>query len=730
MYKAFSLIGVTAALFVSQGCGGKKEVASAPAPAASPASPAGGSAEQSNDQGSSSGMGAGAMTTMPLPGGSSGGNSGEVNSGGVNSGSMDSGGGNADGGGETQNSGGGLGAGAGMPPKGASAGMPPKGGNRNSGNQVGGQENQSSPVQNNQARNNFARTEKVAPPPTLKEQAVYAFQSGNPKRAYTLLQSHAMTLSDEEAAEILQHYRWSAHKKRIQLGLNVAVGVTVKNPKNVTDLSPIGTQGAANGGGSSSGGMGMMGKPSGGSSGGFGANANSSKPKTLEETTGAFGTELVAAFKRKHESGAWSTVFSEYSLGVPSNSSGQPGGAFAGNSFGGGQSGFSSAPGGDSEPMAGGLPGGAPMNSGASMNSGMSGGMPANSAPGGDSGGMMNSGGGMPNSGGMGAGVPKGSSGGNGGGAEVNSGGMVNSGSLQFQGKGGMGMGLQGPGAPGMAGPGAPPNEPGMSAPGLAGPGVPGMAGPGNPGMGMGVAGPDEPGAGMAGPGMAGPGMFGNGNTFGNGMANRGTSNPGPFAVGRLPAGSSPLAPCLTFIGVDETSKLMKKAVQEGYDGLMLFEVTVGMNNFMQKVTNDTLIRVVQPSLVPKDVKRVYVSTSINNIQFAKAQAKGDADGLEDIVEKTVKMTKDGLALQPIPAGLTPELIATKRIPSLASDTETSVIDRLSEVNFYYYKGFIDENQKADAFEQIASQDGRSLAMGTEAEKKIAIEKLLERDLK
>lgn len=736
MYKAFSLIGVTAALFVSQGCGGKKEVASAPAPAASPASPAGDSTEQSNDSGASAGPGAGAMTTMPMPGGSSGGNSGEVNSGG-----MDSGGANSGGEGETQNSGGGVSSGGGlsggMPPKGASAGMPPKGGNRNSGgNQVGGQENQ---PQNNQARNNFARpTPKLAPPPTLKEQAVYAFQSGNPKRAYTLLQSHAMTLSDEDAAEILQHYRWSAHKKRLQLGVNIAVGVTVKNPKNLTELSPIGNQAAANGGGGMSAGMGMMGKPSGGGSGGFGGgNANSTKFKTLEETTGAFGTELVAAFRSKHESGAWSTVFSEYSLGVPSNSSGQPGGAFAGNSFGGnsmggGQPGFgNSAPAGfgDSEPMAGGVPGGA-------MNSGMSGGMPASSAPGGDSGGMANSGGGMANSGGgmansggMGAGVPKGNSGGNSGGAEANSGGMVNSGGpLQFQGKGGMGMGMQGPGAPGMAGP----SEPGMSAPGLAGPGVPGMAGPGNPGMGMsgpgnpgmGVAGPDEPGA-----GMAGPGMFGNGNAFGNGMANRGTSNPGPFAVGRLPAGSSPLAPCLTFIGVDETSKLMKKAVEEGYDGLMLFEVTVAMNK-LQKVTNDTFIRVVQPSLVAKEVKRVYVSTTINNIQFAKAQAKGDADGLEDIVEKTVKMTKDGLALQPIPAGLTPELIATKRIPSLASDSETSVIDRLSEVNFYYYKGFIDENQKADAFEQIASQDGRSLAMGTEAEKKIAIEKLLERDLK
>jgi hypothetical protein len=266
---------------------------------------------------------------------------------------------------------------------------------------------------------------------------------------------------------------------------------------------------------------------------------------------------------------------------------------------------------------------------------------------------------------------------------------------------------------------------------GMAGPGMPGMAGPGGPGMaGQGMGNPDEPGAGMAGPGMFGNANGGGNGMFGNGMPNRGTPNLGPFAIAKLPAGSTPLAPCLTYIGVDETSKLMKKAVQEGYDGRMLFEVASGFNMRLRVVTNDTFVRVVQPSLVAKDVKRVYVSTTINNLQFAKSQAKGDADGLEDTVEKTIRMTKEGLALQPIPAGMTPELIANKRIPALASDSETSVIDRLSEVNFYYYKGFIDENQKADAFEKIASQLGRTVAMGSIAEKKDAVEKLLEQEFK
>ena len=123
MYKAFSLIGVTAALFLSQGCGGKKkEVAAAPTPAASqPESPAVGATDQGSDQGTSSGPGAGATTMMPLPGGSSGGNSGGDNSGGVNSGGMPSDGVETGTEGESQNSGGAsLSGGTSM-----SGGMPP-----------------------------------------------------------------------------------------------------------------------------------------------------------------------------------------------------------------------------------------------------------------------------------------------------------------------------------------------------------------------------------------------------------------------------------------------------------------------------------------------------------------------------------------------------------------------------------------------------------------------------
>ncbi len=476
------------------------------------------------------------------------------------------------------------------------------------------------------------------------------------------MQSYALIASDEEAAEVLKHYRWASQRKRPQLGLNIAVGVTVKNPTGQADLSPIGgpAKGNSNGGGSGFG--------SGSSD--FGGGMNGSQPnagneKGVAETTGDFGKQLVAAFKEKHESGAWSPAFSEYMLMTARAGIGAGGnnGAFGeGFSNGNGDFGFSD---GNSGEMQSGNIGGSGSFQGEEMNSG---------------------GGNRPNSGGTNFGGPPNSSGmGKSGGSEPNSGGAGPGGvaPAQFQGKGGMRpIDIDG-GAPTSGGPGM---------------GGPGMGGPG-----------------MGGPGMGGPGM---------GM-------PPAFAANaKLPPGSSPLAPCLTFIGVDESNKLIKKASQEGYDGLMLFEVTVGFNRNLGIVVNDTLVRVVQPSSVPKDVKRVYVSKSLNNVQYAKSKAKGDPDGLAETVQKIVRETEEGLALQPLPAALTPEVIATKRVPSLASETEISVIDRLSEVNLYYFKGFIDEKQKADAFEKIAGQAGRTIATGSSTERLASVEKLLEREFK
>ncbi len=218
MVKAFALFGCVVAICLSQGCGGKKpEIASAPpANSSAPSMP-------SLESGSSE---------MPGMGGGSNSSNAELASMSGMAGTGNEGGASGSGGyGDGYNA-------QGMP---GSEGMYPPGssgsGELGYESQSGYDPNNSIPGQQNQNR----PRPKPLPPLTLKEQAVKAFQAGNAKRAYTLLQAHGLQLPDDEAAEILKDYRWASHRKRPQLGVNIAVGVTMKNPLNSPDLSPIGT---------------------------------------------------------------------------------------------------------------------------------------------------------------------------------------------------------------------------------------------------------------------------------------------------------------------------------------------------------------------------------------------------------------------------------------------------------------------------------------------------------
>ena len=567
MVKAFALFGCVIAICLSQGCGGKKpEIASAP--------PANSSAP------SMSGMESGTSEVPGMGGGSNSSNAELASMSGM-AGTGNEGGASGSGGygagynaqGMPGSEGGPSGAGGygdgynaqGMPGS-AGFGNEPQTGYDPSG--IPGQQNQNRP------------RPKPLPPLTLKEQAVKAFQAGNAKRAYTLLQAHALQLPDDEAAEILKDYRWASHRKRPQLGVNIAVGVTIKNPLNSPDLSPIGTDNKNQGGGGSDFSFGSTDGSAG--MGGAGGAADPSKSKTLIDSTGVLSTRLAQVFKERHEKGVWAPAFQEYWL-VTARENGF--GAMAGGGF------------------------------------------------------------------------------------DAGSGGYGNS-------EGGFGNGDSGFGTGGET------------------------FSDGRPGM------------------------------FGEGRGPEGGMPPALSNNAMFPAGSTPIAPCLTFIGVDESTKLMKKAVQDGYDVLMIFEVTIGFNRVIQKVTNDTLIRVVQPNIVPKDVKKVYVSKILSNLQVARSKSKGEPDGVDEAIEKIIKSTEEAIGLQAIPTGLTPEIIATKRIPALIKETETSVIDRLSEVNLYYSKGYLDETQKADAFDKIAGQAGRVIAAGSPSEKLAEIGKLLEREFK
>jgi hypothetical protein len=236
--------------------------------------------------------------------------------------------------------------------------------------------------------------------------------------------------------------------------------------------------------------------------------------------------------------------------------------------------------------------------------------------------------------------------------------------------------------------------------------------------MGMGPAGM---GMGPAGMGM-GPGDMG-----APGMGQGGM--PGFGADFKLPAGSTPIGPGMIYIGVDESSKLIKKAAQEGYDCLMIFDLEISFNRMLNKANNDTRIKVLVPNEVVKDTEGVFSSKKLNNIAASKAKNGGQSDGVDDVVELVVKKTVEKFGLQEIPSTLTVAEVK-KSVATLIDDKDRPVMERLSEVNFYYAKGYIDEKEKAAAFERIDEKLGATLATGTSSEKLAAIEKLLERDAK
>jgi hypothetical protein len=423
----------------------------------------------------------------------------------------------------------------------------------------------------------------------------------------------------------------------------------------------------------------------------------------------------------KHADGVWTEAFREYSLGETEDpiEAGMSGGFTGQNNF------------------ASGTPG--PDNSGRPGMSGPPGGMSG-------SGSVGMSGSGRPGRGGM-SGPPPGM------GSGMSSGGSSSGGSSSSMSgpPPGMGSGMSGPppgmgsGGSGSGGSGSSMSGPpaGMGSSGSGGSSAPSMFIQGGASASSGAIDDGEsprgqsngPGGGR-GPGLGGgpgrgnqPGSGGMGGNLGGGF---GGPSQGSFAVYgpdmKLPSGVTPLAPCFSYIGADDASKLVKKAAHAGYDALIIFELEVKMHPILQKVVNDTRIRVVVPKENPKEVKGVYSSKKLNNLQILKN--KGDSSEIDEVVESVVKKTQEILGLQVLPPALTADVIVNRRIPAIIADDDGSTIDRLSEINFYYSKGFIDEIAKGDAFEKIARSDGKDLVFGSKSEKAKAIEKLLNRELK
>jgi hypothetical protein len=516
---------------------------------------------------------------------------------------------------------------------------------------------------------------------TFEERSKIAFQAGNTTRAYDLAYAHSLMSPDADAMKVATAYRVAPTKNSPALGIQIAVGLALEKPDGVTDLKPIGTDwqsitgsggsggsGGPGGAGMGAPGMGGMGIGGIGMPGMGGSQTNSTTgSKALTDAAGELATDFIDAFKEQHAEGKWSIYFKDEELRGRAVATGQPGmGGMAGGNFQGDEGmggmaglGGSNAAGGMGAPGAGGDSGGtgAPGRSFKFPQSGigMAGVGPGTAAGGGDD---MQDGQGM-----AGAGIG---------------------------GPGGVGHGA---GAPGGAGPGA-------GGPGGVGHGSGGSGGiePGGRGPGGGAPG------GAAGFGSA-PGMGGYGSAPGmggqSGAVGGVRQNIDPADL-RLAQGIVPLAPCLHYIGASDAKSLVETAYEQGYDALIIFEVEVTQNRRNNVVTNTALIRCVIPADTPKNTESVVKSKSLVNRDVAQARRKKENDGVEDVVKSVLRRMSEKISLQPIPEKLTPDYVTQKRLPAILANEKLSKLCKLSEVNFYYHKGYLDEAQRADFYERIA----------------------------
>ncbi len=144
------------------------------------------------------------------------------------------------------------------------------------------------------------------------ELAKSAYKKGENDRAIKLFYAHALTVDDNEAAEVLDNIRLyrpnvvkpedlkasnnfaTTIKPHLTTSLNFAVGVVLDAGEKVTDVKPIGVW-----------------QRSGGAGGYGGAADDNSKLEAFEDLTGDFGKALVDAVKSRRHDGKFGTLFAD-----------------------------------------------------------------------------------------------------------------------------------------------------------------------------------------------------------------------------------------------------------------------------------------------------------------------------------------------------------------------------------------------------------------------------------
>ncbi|MEC8554129.1 MAG: hypothetical protein VXZ82_03890 [Planctomycetota bacterium] len=312
-------------------------------------------------------------------------------------------------------------------------------------------------------------------------------------------------------------------------------------------------------------------------------------------------------------------------------------------------------------------------------------------------------------------------------------------------GMGGMGMGMgMGSGGMGMGGPGGGYGGGGYSGEGAGGE-VGGMAGAG-PGAGMGApgggygsdggyggefSGPGAPG-GQSGRGNGGGGSSYGGGNYGGGGYGGGSESKAMLATLRpnIRAGQN-ITAGMVFIGSAKRTELLKRAANQNADLVFVFDV-VATSNRNGIVTNKTRIRCVDLEGKPL----FAASPTLTNTAVEKNRQRGaDEDGLQNAVDRIFAGFDASVQLTSMPSNILPEHAIGHinkmfgKQEALDEDKESSMdLAIMFEAKMFHSLGILDDSQLSMIYQIVLQgNEGVSLAQGTEDDRRLVIDEVLER---
>jgi len=182
------------------------------------------------------------------------------------------------------------------------------------------------------------------------------------------------------------------------------------------------------------------------------------------------------------------------------------------------------------------------------------------------------------------------------------------------------------------------------------------------------------------------------------------------------------VGPILSYIGQDTTAELLEQAKEGQFDALIVFDVDVTVNTKLRLIYNSCRAKM----LSLDDGKSLAASKLLKNTEAQKEIDKSGRSYVVTAMQPILAKLDEIVAIQDIPAAITPEVIKTKRLEKLMSDETRGKLDSVTEIRLWREKSMLEDADVLSAYETILGPaDGKTLAFGTEAERLVVVKKLL-----